>query len=83
MLIMVTQQHIDDGVPSKPQNCPVANALKEHFPGCTVKVIHSICFISNQLYHLPSEVPEKIYQFDQTKEMTPFEFELCLSKSAS
>lgn len=80
MVIKVTQQHIDNGIPCKPSRCPIANALKEHFAGCVVTVIYSICFISNELHHLPSEVSKRIGQFDQGGEMEPFEFELCKLK---
>lgn len=32
-LIDITRKHIDDGIPSCPTNCVVANALWDHFGG--------------------------------------------------
>lgn len=79
MKIKVTQQHINDGEQSQCSICPVALAIKAAASITRVNVYPSfVSYLTNEYYlkDLPDHVGGRILHFDETGQMSPFEFEL-------
>lgn len=87
MKVNVTQKHIDDGVPSH-KHCPIALAIREtHLPvDCGVDVKAScVEFITldgewvssaEARYRLPQKAQRFVSDFDKSKRVYPFKFEM-------
>jgi len=74
MLIRVTEQHILKGKPWVADFCPIAIALTETL-GLSVSVYRTItCGLFD--FPTPPEVFQKIFQYDKTETMSPFDFEI-------
>lgn len=79
MIIKVTQKHIENVEETKCKTCPVALAIEEHygFPVyVTTVAVYKDYMLSDIMHYLPSEVTDKIVNFDKGFGMTPFSFEL-------
>lgn len=91
LTVQVTQKHIDDGKPTDGCNCPVALAIREHFPGLVgphsvhVRAIYATVYLPDGRVldaPLPREAQHFIKVFDASEEalpadpFTPFEFTL-------
>jgi len=74
--IAVTAEHIDQGKLGDPSKCPVALALREHFPDATISVLCDDMWIGEWTGTTPSEVAAFIDAFDHSLFVEPFEFEL-------
>lgn len=82
MLIHVTQEHIDRAS-QHIDRCPVALAIIEVYPIEKIAVGTSSLFFGKRIIKLPSNVVDRIFNYDLTKTMEPFSFELeivCSSK---
>ena len=86
MIIDVTQEHINNGVPKSPMSCPIALAMREkmQLPKGTVSV-HSARQIFAQknstrswrvTYYDEEVVYDFIDRFDHERPVHPFSFEL-------
>lgn len=79
MLITVTQDDIDDGLPESCSSCPVARALSRAFGeyvGCGLDCFSGIAPFSKVFGRLPPEVESHIRRFDTEGVMAPFQFEV-------
>jgi hypothetical protein len=86
MKIQVTAKHIKNGQRNDPHFCPVALAIGEILRApFRCAILHSRCRIyddTNRGYKLvadflfSSEITKKIGQFDDNKQVLPFEFDL-------
>jgi len=80
--INVTAEHIENGVRENCERCPVALAIMDAFPGASGIYVESRVFsISRDGYRrdeikLPREASEFIWDFDASKTVQPFSFEL-------
>lgn len=76
--IIVTQDHINNGRPASPCDCPIALAMKENtgekWEVCNVLMWKMVDTSEN--YRLPSEARDFIYLFDRGEEVKPFSFEV-------
>jgi hypothetical protein len=75
MLINVTQEHIDKGKRGSVIFCPVARAVREVF-GDGVVASGAGILIKGYHHHVPHIVQEFMQNFDTTKPVKPFSFEL-------
>ena len=82
MKIKVTQEHIDQGVPGSPSECPVSLAITEQTSLVNCVIHTSIAFYKppyniNLLGTFPAgrEINEFIAKFDAGKYVTPCELE--------
>lgn len=79
MIIKVLQKHIDNGEEAKCKTCPVALAIEERygFPVyVTTVAVYKDYMLSEFMHFLPTEVTDKIDNFDKGFGMVPFSFEL-------
>ena len=77
MKITVTQNNIDNGVPKNSCKCPIARALKQIFPGEDIEVKRSSIYIGKSIhYAMPLKACYFIVDFDEGREVYPFEFEV-------
>lgn len=77
-IIIVTQDDIDNGADCSACNCPIARAI-QRIPGCEGALIRSKFWqkASGEPAHpLPSEAVEFISDFDDHRQVLPFEFEI-------
>ena len=75
MKIKVTQEHIQSGSPRQSQHCPVALAIKEHFPpDCIVRIGNPHFKIGKCTGRFPDSISSMITRFDMSGQMEPFEF---------
>ena len=82
--IRVTEQDIENGQKGSCRKCPVALALRKHYPDNDLLVgahdvdiyLDGVAFSSNNLvtYKFPSEVTQFIGDFDDGKPVSPIEF---------
>lgn len=86
MLINVTQDHIDRGVASDCEKCPVALAVFEAVPGCVYADVSDagvMCHQENKetgaIRVLKIRTPYSVFSFysafDSGREVSPFSFE--------
>ena len=76
MLIEVTQEDIDNGVPLQGDRCPVAHAIRRAMKTSWASVGDGeICF-SNRTISTPLEVDEFIDSFDNGFHVEPFTFNI-------
>ena len=77
MKIEVTQDDIDEGVQGSMSLCPIARALKRHFPeGSSIRVGGGRAFVDGVVYQLPHEARIFVKLFDIGWTSSPFAFEL-------
>lgn len=76
MLIQVTQEHIDKGVPCIPDRCPISLAVKPHFPDLKVLVGSLSYSIGEYNGRFIDSVHSRIVQYDLGHGMEPFELEI-------
>lgn len=79
--VKVTQEHIDKGIPSDLCNCPIALAMKDNFT--FVEINGNVrCAKNETIYRgLLGPITLKfIKDFDNGREVKPFEFDIELYK---
>ena len=83
MLVKIKRGHIAkaqrvlvDSDRCKSLHCPVAQGLKDIFPGECVIVGFTSVQIGAHLIPLPTEATKRIHKFDDTLQMKPFSFSL-------
>lgn len=78
MKIHVTQKHIDEGVRTDCENCPVAKAITEATKHHAVVDQDLICWTPYYRHDVPTPpaVREFIDRFDSGRMVEPFTFEL-------
>ena len=84
MIFNVTQKHIDNGVPAKRSECPVALCLLEHYDHVLVTddtgIIVWMGGRDGEMYETPDPVTQFLQRFDfpggWPKPLEPFSFEL-------
>lgn len=83
MKIVVTQEHINSGIPSACGLCPIAYAVHDAFGNYDhgVEVRNTYLTIDRIRYKLPSEATMFIRRFDSHESVKPFEFEISYNKS--
>lgn len=80
MIIHVTQEDINIGIPRHRCCCPIANAIKrclnlnKHLDMNSVNVNYSEIYIQGQKYLLPKKAIEFLDNFDYNKFVQPFTF---------
>jgi len=82
MLIHVTQEDIDSGIPSRVACCPVALALNRALEKSFI-VGGGYCYArvdKAPFYNLTKVVRQKIADFDHGKAISPFSFELDITE---
>ncbi len=83
MLIKITKEHIESGVPQDPRQCPIACALNEYY-GDTLRLVyvetHTVeAYFGDLLFQgdLPVAAQRFVEKFDDLNSpVGPFEFEL-------
>lgn len=85
MKVIVTKEHIDNGVCGSSTNCPIAYALIEKSSVKLRSVGSGFVEVVNKknetfLYILPQKARQFIEDFDDGKEVEPFSFEMRLEK---
>lgn len=88
LLVKVTAEDIENGVPDNPNHCPIANSLKRMFNNrCTPHVGHTIIELSVKNKHyakfrmqMPLSATRFARKFDAYYIVEPFEFEIKLDK---
>lgn len=76
MKIKVTQEHIDKGVVSNCNRCPVALAVQEALANDSATVGSSFIHTGIKSIEMPEEVYNFVHDFDAFLSVKPFEFEL-------
>lgn len=79
MIVTVTAQDIENGVPKSSSFCPVAAAIGRLFPGCKVVVgaaVFIFCPGGTVRFPLPAAVQQAISLYDLTGVMAPGWFAL-------
>ena len=74
MLIKVTQEHISNGMPFRPNCCPLALAFDDAGFNCSVG--GTTVWLNGKCYWLPEELYHFRHNFDIGHDVEPFEFEL-------
>lgn len=74
--VKVTKENIEKGRPGECLACPIKLAFMDL--GFEVKVDTKILIYQNQIYELPKEAIYFIDNFDNHREIEPFEFEMVL-----
>jgi hypothetical protein len=80
MIINVTKDDIEKGIPKNAVFCPVALALHRVFPDADVSVSGTLIIVNNSgklnlLYSISNDVHYFITNFDKGKHVEPFSFE--------
>lgn len=84
MLIEVTADDIQNGLPSRCGFCPVALALARAAKRQCVHVDSACASVgTNRWYTLPAEAIAFIAAFDQRQPVAPFAFELSVEEGAT
>lgn len=86
LTVTVTAEHIKHGTQGDCGVCPVALAIREHFPKHSLNVFWERAFINAGpfefiIYNFPSEVKRFIEEFDTYRHGEPFTFEAMLEES--
>lgn len=84
IVINVTQEDIDEGLPDKCSQCPVALAVKRYVRPryyIMVSAQHLTVYppgpaLDQCLYPMPDSVSNFVQNFDDAQRVKPFEFEL-------
>lgn len=81
MKVVVTQDHIDRGLPARAQLCPIALALNEQHGNGHYVMVSAIDYSPNgwqtvAWYHMPPEASQFVRDFDHDRPVQPFEFEV-------
>lgn len=76
MKIQVTQDHIDKGKPRRHYYCPIALAIRSHFPNLKVSVGNPSYTIGDYRGRFVLSVSIIISKYDQDFGMEPFELEI-------
>lgn len=76
MLITITQEDIDNGIPNEADSCPVARAIRRA-TGQPVRVGDCTIVINREFIYQPPTVRQFVYDFDDgAYTVNPFSFEL-------
>lgn len=77
MIIKVTQENIDKGIPCSACNCAVSLGAREAIPNNkSVGASGRNLFINGRSFLLPSHVIKFIFDFDRKLPVEPMEFEI-------
>lgn len=75
-MINVTQENISNGHKCSIEDCPIALAVKEVYPGKYISVTYHYIRLDNKQYRVTDEMKGNMYLFDKGDEIVPFSFEL-------
>jgi hypothetical protein len=79
MLIKITQNDIDLGIPGNSCKCPIALSMRRIFPGEDIEVSRSFIYLGKSTaYYIPEAARNFIKAFDKRLPVAPCEFELKL-----
>lgn len=77
MLVRITKPHVSNGIRGDTSRCPVALALRDAFPkAIVIDVFILYARIDGKEYNFPMDVALKIFEYDKTGALEPFEFEI-------
>lgn len=83
MKVIVTQDHINNGMKNCTKLCPIALALREHGVAPSVGASHAGLYIDNGFWYrgrLPDAAQLFVARFDEGDKVEPFEFDLELER---
>ena len=80
MLVVVKQEHIENGMNGKSNMCPIALAIKDALVTTTVNVYRDKCGVDNIIYDLPYEANQFLHDYDNFEGVRPIIF--CLKESS-
>lgn len=72
--IEVTTRHIRSATPGESDQCPIALALKQAFPGIRILVFGTVAIFGERAIRLPDCCNSYAINFDETGEMPEFGF---------
>lgn len=83
LAVVVSKNHIKEGLPKSPYACPIALALREQgYKHSDIAVSSINLYVKPHFYTLPSEAVSFIHYFDKNQNGEPFEFEIDLDNPA-
>lgn len=74
MLINVTARDIKFGIAVHGSRCPIARAIRRHFPKTDIAVSQTRFWVGSTPHHLPEAATRFIRDFDHGWEVSPFQF---------